>query len=109
MRVVAVGVGNVYRSDDGAGLAVAELLRGIAPGIEVVTCEQEPLRLLDAYQTRFPRRSLGTEATVLRIETLTKRGDRAQAARLGRDFLARNADGPYARRVRSLLGEPAQP
>jgi hypothetical protein len=67
------------------------------------------LRLLDAYQARFPRRTLGTEATVLRIETLTQRGDRAQAARLGRDFLARNADGPYARRVRSLLGEAAQP
>ncbi len=49
MRVVAVGVGNVYRSDDGAGLAVAERLRETAPDIEVVTCEQEPLRLLDAW------------------------------------------------------------
>jgi hydrogenase maturation protease len=49
VRVVAVGIGNVYRSDDGAGLAVAERLRETAPGIEVVTCEQEPLRLLDAW------------------------------------------------------------
>ncbi len=49
MRVVAVGVGNPYRSDDGAGLAVAERLRETAPEIEVVTCEQEPLRLLDAW------------------------------------------------------------
>ena len=49
MRVVAVGVGNVYRSDDGVGLAVAERLRETAPDIEVVTCEQEPLRLLDAW------------------------------------------------------------
>jgi hypothetical protein len=67
------------------------------------------LRLLDVYTARFPRGSLGTEATVLRIETLAKRGDRAQAARLGRDFLASHADGPYARRVRSLAGEPTQP
>jgi hypothetical protein len=67
------------------------------------------LRLLDTYQARFPRPSLATEATVLRIETLAKRGDRVQAARLGRDFLARHADGPYARRVRSLIGEPARP
>jgi hypothetical protein len=64
------------------------------------------LRLLDAYNARFPRRSLGTEATVLRIETLVKGGDRAQATRLARDFLARHADGPYARRVRSLVGQP---
>jgi hydrogenase maturation protease len=49
VRVVAVGVGNPYRSDDGAGLAVAERLRETAPEIEVVTCEQEPLRLLDAW------------------------------------------------------------
>lgn len=67
------------------------------------------LRLLDAYQARFPRRSLATEATVLRIETLTQRGDRAQATRIGRDFLARHSDGPYARRVRSLIGEPLRP
>ena len=49
MRVVAVGVGNVYRSDDGAGLAVAERLRETAPDVDVRTCEQEPLRLLDAW------------------------------------------------------------
>lgn len=49
MRVVAVGVGNPYRSDDGAGIAVAERLREAAAGVEVVTCEQEPLRLLDAW------------------------------------------------------------
>ena len=50
MRVVAVGVGNPYRSDDGAGIAVAERLRETMTGVvEVVTCEQEPLRLLDAW------------------------------------------------------------
>lgn len=49
MRVVAVGVGNSYRSDDGVGLVVAERLRDNAGGAEVVTCEQESLRLLDAW------------------------------------------------------------
>ena len=48
VRVVAVGVGNPYRSDDGVGLVVAERLRDDAGG-EVITCEQEPLRLLDAW------------------------------------------------------------
>ena len=49
MRVVVAGVGNMYRSDDGAGLAVVARLREVAPDVEVVTCEQEPLRLLDAW------------------------------------------------------------
>ena len=46
-----IGVGNAYRGDDGAGLAVAERLRGQVPaGFEVVECEQEPSRLLDAWE-----------------------------------------------------------
>jgi hydrogenase maturation protease len=45
-----IGVGNAYRGDDGAGLAVAERVRGRLPaGVEVVECEQEPTRLLDAW------------------------------------------------------------
>jgi len=70
---------------------------------------REALRLLDAYPRRFPRPRLGTEATVLRIETLVAMGDRTAAVATGKAFLARNADGPYARRVRSLIGEPATP
>ena len=43
-----VGVGNAYRRDDGVGPAVAECLRTRVDA-EVVTCEQEPSRLLDAW------------------------------------------------------------
>lgn len=49
MSVLVVGIGNAYRSDDGAGLAVAEHVRAAADGVEVIACEQEPLRLLDAW------------------------------------------------------------
>jgi len=49
--VVVVALGNVYRRDDGAGLAVAELLRGRLPdGARLVECEQEPTRLVDAWE-----------------------------------------------------------
>jgi hydrogenase maturation protease len=48
LRVVAIGVGNVYRGDDGVGVAVAERLRDEA-GLEVAVVEQEPTRLLDAW------------------------------------------------------------
>lgn len=51
MTHVVIGVGNEYRRDDGVGLAVAAKLRGrVPPGVEVVGCELEPSRLLDAWQ-----------------------------------------------------------
>jgi hydrogenase maturation protease len=46
-----IGVGNEYRRDDGVGLAVAARLRGrVPPGVDVVGCEQEPSRLIEAWQ-----------------------------------------------------------
>lgn len=63
------------------------------------------LRLLDDYSRRFPKRRLDSEATVLRIETHAARGDRAAAARVGNQFLANHANSPYARRVKSLIGD----
>ena len=49
--MVVVGVGNSLRGDDAAGLAVAELVQHRVPGDVVVrTCEQEPSRLVDAWE-----------------------------------------------------------
>jgi hydrogenase maturation protease len=49
-RVMVLGAGNPYRGDDGAGLAVAARLEGrTPPGVAVLTCEQEPSRLIDAW------------------------------------------------------------
>jgi hydrogenase maturation protease len=46
-----IGVGNPWRGDDAAGLAVAQLLRQTAPpGVEVLEREGEPTGLLDAWQ-----------------------------------------------------------
>jgi hypothetical protein len=63
------------------------------------------LHLLNEYAQRFPRGSLRTEATVLRIEALSASGDTAAASRLGNKFLAQSPNGPYARRIRSLLAQ----
>jgi TolA-binding protein len=63
------------------------------------------LAKLDDYARRFPKRHLSSEATVLRIETLVKSGDHGEASRLGRAFLARHPNGPYAKRVSSLIGD----
>jgi hydrogenase maturation protease len=55
---VVIGVGNAYRGDDGVGLAVVERLRGRVPeGVGVAACEEEPTRLMDAWD--------GAEAVVI--------------------------------------------
>ena len=64
------------------------------------------LRTLDGYSKRFPRRKMASEATVLRIETLSAKGDDTAARELGRAFLRATPRSPYAKRVRSLIGEP---
>ncbi len=50
-RTVVIGVGNLLRGDDGAGVVVAERLRErVPPGVEVVACSEEPSRLMDAWE-----------------------------------------------------------
>ena len=49
MRTIVIGVGNAFRGDDAVGLAAAERVRERAAGLEVLVCEQEPIRLLDAW------------------------------------------------------------
>lgn len=47
---VVIGVGNPLRGDDGVGLAVAAALEDrVPPGVAIIPCEQEPSRLLDAW------------------------------------------------------------
>jgi hydrogenase maturation protease len=49
-RALVIGIGNPYRGDDAAGLAVGEHIRAAAPpGVEVVEHEGEPVSLIDAW------------------------------------------------------------
>jgi hydrogenase maturation protease len=51
VRRLVVGVGNAYRCDDAAALAVAARVRSrVALGVDVQTCEDEPSRLVDTLQ-----------------------------------------------------------
>ncbi|MGP8160796.1 MAG: hydrogenase maturation protease [Candidatus Dormibacteria bacterium] len=50
-RVVVIGVGNVMRRDDGAGIAAVERARPLLPaGVEVRTLRGEATALLDAWE-----------------------------------------------------------
>ena len=51
LRRVLIGVGNAYRGDDAVGLTVAERARNaVADDVVVLECEQEPTRLIDAWE-----------------------------------------------------------
>src|SRR6476619_6147364 len=49
-RVILIGVGNAWRGDDGAGLAVARRVRELAPaGVDVREVEGDATTLLEAW------------------------------------------------------------
>ena len=49
-RRCVVGVGNDFRGDDGVGLEVVRLLRGVVePEVALHACEGEPVALIDAW------------------------------------------------------------
>ena len=49
LKIVVIGVGNPYRGDEEAGLAVIQRLRPRLTGVDVVETDGEPTRLLDAW------------------------------------------------------------
>lgn len=64
---------------------------------------------LDRYDAAPGPKILGQEATMVRIEALTAKGDTAAARALARSFLAKNPGSTYDDRVRALIAEPKTP
>jgi hypothetical protein len=58
---------------------------------------------LDDYARRFPDGKLRPEATVIRVEALVKRGDRASARSVAAPLL--RDESPYSKRLHNLLGD----
>jgi hydrogenase maturation protease len=51
MDTLVIGIGNRYRSDDGAGPAVLDLLRAKQlPGVRLLECDGDGAALLDVWQ-----------------------------------------------------------
>lgn len=79
MRVLVIGVGNEFRGDDGAGLAVARRLSETAlPGIEVIEASSEGGRLIETWSgfdsvvLIDAMRSGGPPGTLRRIDVSTE-------------------------------------
>lgn len=66
------------------------------------------LELLDTYEGRFPNGVLRQEAVVLRIDALTKMGDRTTASGLAKRFLASHPGTPHAAHLKALIAEQRQ-
>jgi TolA-binding protein len=94
------------RSSSSAGsLGIQEQIVLVDRARAAVAAQQPATALaaLDEYQRRFPGGVLAQEATLLRIDALLARGDKASAARLGRQFLQRYPRSPMAARVKTLI------
>ncbi len=66
----------------------------------------DPLRtleLLDGYEQAFPRGALRPEASYLRIQALSKSGQREAARALAARFLASHPKSPHAAQLQALL------
>ena len=63
------------------------------------------LAALDRRDLEFEAPVLEPEATVIRVEALLGRGDKARAVAIGRQFLLKTPSGRLAERVRRLIAE----
>jgi hypothetical protein len=63
-------------------------------------------RTLDAYQREHPRGTFEDEATLLKIEALSRSGKKEAAKSLARSYRASHPNSPHLRRIDSVLAEP---
>jgi hypothetical protein len=63
------------------------------------------LSALDDYHAHFPQGALGAEETVIRVQALLARGDRARATAIAHQFSTAHPDSLYARRVELLVSD----
>ncbi len=96
-RAVKRGDGDSVAEQLAALDAIRRELAGVQPAAA--------LRDLDSFDAKYAASPFADEAAVLRIEALEASGDRSAARQRGRAFLAASPGSPYAKRVRSLVGE----
>jgi hydrogenase maturation protease len=83
-RVLVIGIGNEFRGDDAAGLAVARAVAGrVPPGVEVIEASGEATELLDLW---------GRAPEVIVVDAM--RAGRSPGERVRVDVRAEGAGGP---------------
>jgi hypothetical protein len=95
------------RADTRAGALSAEL--GVLDAARAKLGSGDPrgaLAILDDYARTYPRGRLGVEAEVLRIDALSRAGDKTAVRKRAEAFLKRHPKSVLAARVRRYLDEP---
>jgi hypothetical protein len=92
-------------SADGQASSLSEEVRALDAARHELAAgrARSALTTIDAYRARFPQGSLGTEATVLRVEALLGSGDRATAEREANAIVRAAPGSRHAARVLDLL------
>jgi hypothetical protein len=67
------------------------------------------LRWLDQYHAEFPGGALASDATVLRVQALLTKGDRAGAKALADRYAKDHPDSPYAKHMEDLARDGTTP
>lgn len=94
IRALVAGIGNAYRGDDAAGLAVAEQIRAAAPpGVEVREEQGQPVSLIDAW-ARVP--------VVYLVDAVSSGGEPGRVYRF--DATARALSARFSRRGTHAFG-----
>ena len=66
------------------------------------------LGLLAQHRRQYPRSRLANEAFVMRLDALSRSGQRDRARQMARAYLARQPNAPHAARIRRLVGLPLE-
>ncbi len=80
-------------------VAALDLARNVLAGGDAA----RTLGLLDQYEQAFPKGALRPEATYLRIQALSRAGQREAARSLAARFLAHHPKSPHAAQLQALL------
>lgn len=95
--------GPAARPDTSSSLAAEIALLDEARRAQSTGQSEHALAVLARYQREHPHGELRRESDVLKLETLSGRGDHEEAASLARHFLEAFPDDPHTARVRTFV------
>jgi len=94
MRTVVIGIGNEYRHDDAAGIAVVQRLRALAPpGVELADTDGEATALIELWS--------GADLAIV-VDAVAGTAEPGHVYRLGLPQRAAASHGPSASHQASL-------
>lgn len=104
-RLASAGVARAASTAAGASSSLSEQVRSLDRARVALGAGDSSAALVEIahYRKTWPEGVFLTEASVLEIEALAKRGERSLAAARAQAFVAAHPDSPQAERLRTLI------